>query len=564
MVANVLLLDDSVVARCAMQGILTRGHHRCAAAATEAEAWSLLRSAVAFDLVIVEATLKGGSGLDFIQRLRGDSFLRPLPAVVYSNSCEQRLVRRAIGLRSQNYLLKPYDERIIYTEVTKAATQRWRSVTFEEEQARGLRTGLELDALRRHRLELRTSLADHAKFLEACAENGGHTEAMPRMHALGESAREAGFPGLVDYVASLQAAAEEGKWAALAGATEVFEFAGRMMFCQMNPGFVPDVLRTDEERQVVVEIRERARWAGVDLKSGIRPFSRTDWEAQVDGLAGCPVIDSVAASFQMLADSRATALNQLMDVVSRDPGLSAHVLAAANHLPRGGETTPVEDARTAASLLGGLKLHALSLALPKIAERHLRVAPMTWPTYWMFQVGVARMTQHVCSELELGQLGTAAYNAGLLHDLGRLLLLRLQPLAWPAIFAHAQRAAVTVAEAERLYLDCTTRDLGARFVVNQGLPPAYAHVIRWVEAPDEAPADAVLTAIVSLARHLCLHQRVGDCGDVAREGTADVEDTPAWRVLRQEMFPSFDVRKFEARARAHALRLRQELLGRVR
>ena len=564
LVANVLLIDDNAVARCAMQGILTRGHHRCAVATNVTEAWTVLRAAVRFDLVILEAKLGSGSGLDFIQRLRGDCFFRALPAVVYSGTCEQGLVRRAVALKAQNYLLKPYHENLIYAEVAKAAAHAWRSVPFEDERTHGAQTPTALQALRALRLQLMSALDGHAQFLEGCAEGRGRTEAIPRLKALTETALAAGFWGLVEYVAALQAAVETGTWAALTGCAEPLEFASRLIFCQLNPGHVPDVLRTEEERLVVAETGERNRWAGADVKQGVRPVSRAEWEAQVDALPGCPVIDSAAAAFQMLADSRATALNELMDVVSRDPGLTAQVLVAANHLGRGQDASPVEDARTAASLLGGLKLQAIALALPKVAERHLSVPPITWPQFWMFQAGVARMTQYVCDEVELGQLSTAAYNAGLLHDVGRLLVLRLHPLAWPAMLGYARQNAVPLSAAETLFLGCTTRELGARFVARQGLPPAYGTVIRWVEAPDEAPADRKITAVVSLARHLCLHHRVGNCGDTARDTAATIRETPAWRVLQEEVFPGFDLWKFEARARAHAHQLRQELLGRPR
>ena len=524
----------------------------------------MLRAAVRFDLVIVEARLGSGSGLDFVQRLRGDCFFRAMPVVVYANTCEQMLVRRAVALKTQNYLLKPYHEHLIYAEVAKAVAHPWRSVPLEDERTHGALTGIAVERLRKLRSELMTALDGHGEFLERCVEGHARPDAIPRLKALTEAAEAAGFTGLVEQIGGLLEAAETGAWAALAGCSEPLEFAGRLIFCQMNANYIPEVLRTEEERQALAPTGARDRWAGVDVANGVRPFTRAEVEAQVDALPGCPVIDSAAAAFQMLADSRAASLNELMDVVSRDPGLSVQVLVAANHLGRGQDASPVEDARTAASLLGGLKLQALALALPKVPERHMHVPPVTWPQFWMFQAGVARMTQYVCDELELGQLSTAAYNAGLLHDIGRLLLLRLHPTAWAAMLAYAKQKPVPLATAETLFLGCTTRDLGARFLDRQGLPSAYGNVIRWVEAPDQAPTDQMITAVVSLARHLCLHHRVGHCGDTVVAAAAAIRDTPAWRVLQQDAFPSFDLWKFEARAKAHALVLRQELLGRQR
>jgi CheY-like chemotaxis protein len=470
MMANVLLLDDSAVAGRAMQGILTRGGHRCAVARSGAEAWTLLREAVKFDLLITEVRMASGSGLDFMQRLRGDCFFRPLPVVIYANACEQAQVRRAVALKTQNYLLKPYNEQLIYAEVAKAVAQSWRSVPFEDERTLCAQMNISPEDLRGLRLDLMNALDGHARFFTGCAEGAGRDEALPRIVALLETAQAAGFWGLVENLSALQAAAEADNWTVFLACREHLEFASRLIFCQLNSGFVPDALRSDEERQAQAEMRERERWAKADVKNGQRPVTAAELQAQVDALPGCPVIDSVAASFQMMADTRATALSQLMDVVSRDPGLSAQVLAAANRLDRDGG--PVEDARAAASMLGGLKLQSIAMTLPTVAERHFRVPPITWPQFWIFQLGVARMTQYVCNELELGQLASAAYNAGLLHDLGRLILLKLHPAAWGVMLAYARQEAVALSEAEKAYLGCTTRDLGARFVTRQGLPPA--------------------------------------------------------------------------------------------
>ena len=103
MVANALLIDDHAVAPCAMQDIQTRGHHRCAVASSGAEAWTLLRAAVRFDLVIVEARLASGRRLDFVRWLRGDCFFRATWVLVYANKGLQllRRTRRSSSLSSR-------------------------------------------------------------------------------------------------------------------------------------------------------------------------------------------------------------------------------------------------------------------------------------------------------------------------------------------------------------------------------------------------------------------------------------------------------------------------------
>ena len=124
--AYILLVDPDEVAKRAMKGILARGDHRFAAVNTAMEAWDFIRRNVKVDLVFVELKLKGESGLAFIQRLKNDCCLKLLPVVVYSAHGDRESVKNVLNLHVQNYLIKPYHDDSIFTEITKAGANPWR------------------------------------------------------------------------------------------------------------------------------------------------------------------------------------------------------------------------------------------------------------------------------------------------------------------------------------------------------------------------------------------------------------------------------------------------------
>jgi HD-like signal output (HDOD) protein len=323
---------------------------------------------------------------------------------------------------------------------------------------------------------------------------------------------------------------------------------------------MPDMLRSPTEQAEAKEAAERARWLAADVELNGPVTDRDSLCKQVDALSGCPVIDTVAAGFQMVADGRAAGLAQVMDFVTNDPGLCAQVLVAANRTGHD-DMTAIEDARAGASLLGELKLNAIGKALPIVRERDMNLPPLTWPNFWMFQVAVGRVAQFICSYLELSYLSGNAYTAGLMHDIGKLFLLKLHPGGLEAVMRYAREKKVPVAVAEQKYLGCTTRDLALHFAQTRGLPAVYSDVIRWVEAPESAMENTDLVAIVALARHVCLHAHIGSCGDTGLHHHATIATTSAWSVLQPRLFPSFELKKFEAQANAFCLTLRQELIG---
>ena len=193
----------------------------------------------------------------------------------------------------------------------------------------------------------------------------------------------------------------------------------------------------------------------------------------------------------------------------------------------------------------------------------MRLPPCTWPRFWMFQIGVARMARYTCGYLEFYSMETRAYTAGLLHDLGKILLLHLHPHAFAAVLDWSRQNNVSLAAAERKFLGCTTQEMAAHFAEKHGLPRSFCSVMRWVADPAQATDDAELVAIVSLARDLCLQNHVGCSGDTPKKHSLPLADTPEWRILSPSVFPSFDLKKFEALAHAQCRELRQELHGRL-
>ena len=563
--ANILLLDPSDVAALAMRGILARGQHRFAVATSVAEAWRFIREQVQVDVLFTElkSKVKEEDGIVFIQRLRNDPFLKLLPVVVYTELDDHLLVKKALALKVQNYFTKPYSDESIFSEIAKAGANPWRNLHFEEDKSFCAQMGLPPEQLKQMRQDVSAALAANVPFLADCAEGKNHAEAPERQRGLNEQAEAADIWGVVDYLNDLRAKAEAENWYGFLACRDELTYATRLIADQLNPDQIAEGFISEQERKAQHEAKERAIWLGADVEHG--PLvEAAEVLLRVERLPGCPVIDSVAAAFKMTANGQATSLAQVTDLVSKDPGLTAQVLIAANRLEREDMMTVIEDPKIAIGLLGNIKLCALGQALPIADERHMQIAPLSWPQFWMFQMGVAQLSPFICRNLELRELAAQAHTAGLLHDIGKLLLLHLHPFAFQAMVGYARKNSLALPEAEIKFMGCTTREMGDRFARKNPLPEAYRSVIRWVETPELASDHRELVAIVSIARHICLHNHVGHCGEAPKEFSAPIEGTAAWSVLRERVFPSFNLRKFELLANGFCRDLKHDLSGRIK
>ncbi len=562
--ANVLLVDPADVARKAMKGVLARGGHRFAAVSSVTEAWEFLGRTLAVDLIFLELKLETDGGLALVQRLRDDCLLKPMPVVIYTSAGDRDAVRRAMELKVQNFLVKPYLDGQIMAEVNKAIANPWRAQHFEEEKSFCKMMGYTPEGLRKALDALRVELETLGARLVEIAGAKQRDPMLKRIAELSDQAETAGAWGAVEVLARARERAEQANWPGVMEVAPMFGVAAKLIGVQLNADLVPADFVTEEERNEAELAAKRAVWFDAPAEGRCPVVTWPQLKQQIDGLKGCPVIDSVAASFQMSATGHPSSLAPLMDLAEKDPGLAAHLLVAANLHRRSDalDPEPVENPRLCVGLIGEIKLAAMASGLVTADTRAMNVPPCSWTNFWMFQVGVARMARFVCRYLEFQSLESRAYAAGLLHDIGKLVLVYLHPLGFQAIVSYAQRENVGLAVAEKLFLGCTTREMAAHFAVRHGLLPSYANVMRWVDEPEAAKEDAVLVASVSLARDLCRQNRLGWSGE--RPGASrSIAETEGWKILREGIFPSFNLEKFEAEAHAECREIKMELMGKA-
>jgi HD-like signal output (HDOD) protein len=325
-----------------------------------------------------------------------------------------------------------------------------------------------------------------------------------------------------------------------------------------NSGGAKPTLEMSEKKRL--DAAEFLRWSTADISEG--PFvTREHVIKQLDILKGFPVVDAIAASFQMHVGKGSASLTQVIDIVSKDAGLTASVLSAAAQLGHG-KVDALEEPAVAIGLLGSLRLMAMAKDIPTIEERDMDAAPLNWEQFWTFQLGVSRFAAFACRQLEFKDLAPVAQVAGILHDIGRVLTVKLFPFGIPAMIDFARAQKLTLAAAEERFIGMNSREMGARFAKTAGLSNRFCNVIAWAESPDKAMEDVDLVAVVALARHVCMMYKVGSAGDPTPIPVGPIESSEAWSVLRPRVFPSFDLIKFEKQAHDYCLELRQTFSGR--
>lgn len=207
-------------------------------------------------------------------------------------------------------------------------------------------------------------------------------------------------------------------------------------------------------------------------------------------------LPEVCLQVQDMADDPLCAIADLGQVVSHDPALTAVLLKLVNSAYYGFPSR-VETASRAISLIGIQALRSLVLSV-SVAEVFSRVPPeqMDMVSFWRHSVFcglVARRLARRCGVLHDERL----FIAGLLHDMGRILLLTQLPDQACAVLQGYE--SMPVCEAERAVLGFDHAELGAALMRLWQLSEGQCDAVACHHAPDRAVMAPCEAAIVHIA-----------------------------------------------------------------
>ena len=186
-----------------------------------------------------------------------------------------------------------------------------------------------------------------------------------------------------------------------------------------------------------------------------------------------PTLPQVATRLTAMVNDPDVGMREVGAVLAQDPPLTATVLRYANGAAYGLRNR-VASAEDAATVLGARALRNLTLQAAVIdGYEHLTAdAKLGIRSYWEHSVLVAHLTRRLAFR-HRAQRPTdpdEAYTCGLLHDLGRMVLLDNLRGGYVELVAEASEDGTPLHVAERKALRFTHMDLGRNVVRNWNLP----------------------------------------------------------------------------------------------
>jgi len=223
--------------------------------------------------------------------------------------------------------------------------------------------------------------------------------------------------------------------------------------------------------------------------------------AKVDEIPPLPAV--VIKAIKTIDDPKSSS-SDVAKIISQDEGLTAKVLKLANSayygFPR--SITTLSEAIT---VLGYNTVKSLIYAAA--AHGHmsgeLKGYALDRGELWRHSLGVAIVSREIAKKVKHRDI-EQAFVAGLLHDIGKIVLNQFVRFGFTLIVKKVEVERVPFNQAEREILGFDHTDIGGRIAEKWNLPPELVDAIYHHHSPEESKVSPKLTSIVHVANSLCL------------------------------------------------------------
>ena len=227
---------------------------------------------------------------------------------------------------------------------------------------------------------------------------------------------------------------------------------------------------------------------------------------KVENINSLPTIPSTLKQISKIIEEPLISLKEIGDFISNDPALTTKILKMVNSAFYG---FPGRISSTShATVLLGLNVIKGLLVGVSVFE----VMQNTMLGLWEHSLGCAITSRLMAKRKGLKDYDDV-YAAGLLHDIGKIILFLEFPKEYKETMNEAELKEITIVEAERDHFVTNHADIGSWLAEKWFFPRNLIEVIKYHHNPHLSKNAPIETAIVHLADIFMRASGVGFAGD---------------------------------------------------
>ena len=183
------------------------------------------------------------------------------------------------------------------------------------------------------------------------------------------------------------------------------------------------------------------------------------------------------------------------EIVKQDIGMTVKILQIVNSAFFGLRRR-ISDSREAVELLGLDTIGSLTLGLGVISQFESHTSGIFFADLWTHSIAVGVMANKIAAA-ENRERANDAFTAGLLHDIGKVVLAVNLPEKFNAVRDLMTQENVSITDAEKHIFGATHAEVGAYLLGLWGLPTQVVQAVAYHHVPNELH-DNDFTALTAI------------------------------------------------------------------
>lgn len=227
---------------------------------------------------------------------------------------------------------------------------------------------------------------------------------------------------------------------------------------------------------------------------------------KVENTHNLPTIPATLKNILNFLENPSISMNKISDFISKDPVLTMKVLKMIN-FPVYGFPGRISSVNQAVLLLG---LNVIKGMLLGVSVFELMQKAMVG--LWEHSLGCAALSNLMAKKKGLKSPEDITI-AGLLHDIGKVLLAVNIPEVYERLIAVTEKHGLTILEEEKMVLGTNHGEVGSWIANKWNFPKHLVEIIQYHHEPNRARAARVECAIVHISDILVRARGFGFAGD---------------------------------------------------
>jgi HD-like signal output (HDOD) protein len=246
--------------------------------------------------------------------------------------------------------------------------------------------------------------------------------------------------------------------------------------------------------------------------------SATEFRERIAHITNLPTLPQLASRLMKVINNPVTSASDVSFIIGQDLSLSARVLRLANSafygMPRS-----ITNINNAVVILGLRVIHTLVLSLTvfDMFTADKQGSLFNRQAFWRHSLGCGLIAKMLAERMKKFAPfePEEAFCAGLMHDIGRVVLEQYLHDEFRAVLEFAAREQCSILEAERQVLTITHTDVADWLTEEWELPDEIRLPILHHHQPELAESQTEIISLCHYADHLCNHAGFGLGDDFA-------------------------------------------------